>query len=280
MKKKRNRGLAIFFFVLTAGLWIFWTNTQIQKSHFQIKSKKLASDFDGFKIAQLSDLHNHDWKGQLIEKIKEEKPDLIVITGDLVDSRNTDIELAISVIQKAKEIAPIYYVSGNHEARLGKDYLLLKEGLKANSVEILDNDSTFIEIGESKIQLVGLKDPDFSNKSTAKDIQANIIQEELDKLLEEDFFTIVLSHRPEHFEEYVDAAADLVLTGHAHGGQVRIPFIGGLIAPNQGLFPDYSEGISEEKETKMIVSRGLGNSIIPVRINNHPELIIIELKSS
>ena len=280
MKKKKKRVIAALLFLFIVSFWIFRTNTQIKKSHFEIKNEKLASEFDGFKIAHLSDLHNQDCKGQLIEKIKEEKPDLIAITGDLVDSRRTDIEIALAFIQKASQIAPIYYVPGNHEARLGEDYLLLKEGLRANNVELLENDSRWIEIGQGKIQLLGLKDPDFSDESGMIDVQASIIQEELAEHIEKETFNIVLSHRPEHFEEYVDASADLVLTGHAHGGQVRLPFIGGLVAPHQGLFPDYSEGLYSDDTTDMIVSRGLGNSIIPLRINNSPELVIIELEKT
>lgn len=97
--------------------------------------------------------------------------------------------------------------------------------------------------------------------------------------MDQDYFSILLSHRPEHFERYVDLEVNLVLTGHAHGGQVRLPFLGGIVAPNQGFFPEYTAGAYQEQNTTMVVSRGLGNSIIPIRINNRPELVIIEFKT-
>ncbi|MDN6195031.1 MAG: metallophosphoesterase [Atopostipes suicloacalis] len=254
--------------------WIIWTNRTISVSHFEINNKKLAADFDDFKIAHLSDLHNKDWEGKLIEKMTSESPDLIAITGDLVDSRNTDVDVALEFIESAIEIAPIYYVTGNHEARLGEEYLTLKEGLESLGVEVITDASRSVEIGSNKIQLTGIQDPDFSDN-----IYITPVQENLDKTFDSETFKVLLSHRPEYFKDYVKSGADLVLTGHAHGGQVRIPFIGGLIAPNQGIFPEYSEGLYHEEGTDMIVSRGLGNSIIPVRINNRPELVIIELQS-
>lgn len=137
----------------------------------------------------------------------------------------------------------------------------------------MDNESLFIEKADSKIQLLGIEDPDFVEGMYEKAIP-EIISEELNS----DNYSILLSHRPEYFDQYVQMGTDLVLAGHAHGGQVRIPFIGGLIALNQGLFPNYTAGLYHEKNTDMIVSRGLGNSIVPVRINNTPELMIVELK--
>lgn len=209
----------------------------------------------------------------MIEKIKIEKPDLIAITGDLVDSSKTDFDIALQFIEEANKIAPIYYVTGNHEAWL-EDYSILKEKLEDASVNMMDDKSLFIEKGNNKIQVLGIQDPDFDLGTGSGNIHTKISE-----LLNEDHFTIVLSHRPEHFDEYVNSGADLVLTGHAHGGQVRIPFLGGLVAPNQGFFPEYTEGQYTDKKTRMVVSRGLGNSIIPIRINNRPELVIIELKA-
>lgn len=257
--------------------WIIWTNVNITSSYFQIENEKIPPEFDGFKIVHVSDLHNHPWKETLINKIKTEEPDLIAITGDLVDSSRTDFDIAVDFIKEAGKIAPIYYVTGNHEASL-KDYSVLKERLEKNAVNMMDNTSLFIERGANKIKILGVQDPDFVEPEGRKIIQGEIVYNKINELLNKNYFNIILTHRPEHFKQYVSLEADLVLAGHAHGGQVRIPFIGGLIAPHQGIFPKYTEGLYTDENTSMIVSRGLGNSIIPIRINNSPELVIIKLK--
>ncbi|MEA4849164.1 MAG: hypothetical protein VB106_18170 [Clostridiaceae bacterium] len=142
---------------------------------------------------------------------------------------------------------------------------------------ILRNESTAIEYGGNFIRLLGLDDPDFITKGNATE-HASMLNITLKSILSKDNeYTILLSHRPELFDLYAANGIDLVLSGHAHGGQVRLPFVGGLVAPNQGLFPKYYEGVYENGQMKMVVSRGLGNSIAPVRINNRPELVVITL---
>ncbi len=272
MRKKHFASLAFLFIG-----WVGWTNITITTTNIEIENEKIPTEFDQFKIAHISDLHNHQWGKKLIETIMNEEPDLIAITGDLVDSRKTDFDVALQFIEDASKIAPIYYVTGNHEARI-EDYSLLKERLEKAGVNMMDDQSLLIEKGNSAIQLGGIQDPDFVERMTGGGIQGEIVRTKLDEILDENYFNLVLSHRPEHFEQYVNIGADLVLTGHAHGGQIRIPFLGGLVAPNQGLLPDYTSGVYEEGNTAMIVSRGLGNSIIPVRVNNRPELVVIRLK--
>lgn len=272
MRKKLYIIAALIFIV-----WVVWTNFNITTTNIEIENTKIPSEFDGFKIAHISDLHNQQWGEKLIEKIEIEKPDIIAITGDLVDSRNTDFDIALEFIQEAKKIAPIYYVTGNHEARL-ENYNILKERLEKAGVNMMDDESLVIENGKSKIQILGIQDPDFVERMDIGDIQEDIVRTKASEMINKDYFNLVLIHRPEHFQQYVEVGSDLILTGHAHGGQVRIPFLGGLVAPNQGFFPEYSEGLYSEKDTDMVVSRGLGNSIIPVRVNNMPELVIVELK--
>ena len=274
MRKKLYIIAALIFIV-----WLAWTNFNITTTNIQIENTKIPSEFNGFKIAHVSDLHNHQCGEKLIEKIEIEKPDIIAITGDLVDSRNTDFGIALEFIQEAKKIAPIYYVTGNHEARLG-DYNVLKERLEKAGVNMMDDQSLLIGNGKSKIQILGIQDPDFVERMDIEYIQEDIVRTKASEMINKDYFNLVLIHRPEYFQQYVEVGSDLVLTGHAHGGQVRIPFLGGVVAPNQGFFPEYSEGLYSEKDTDMVVSRGLGNSIIPVRVNNMPELVIVELKSN
>lgn len=273
MKKKLLIGIVLIFIV-----WVGWTNMNITTTRVKITNEKIPAEFDDFKITHISDLHNHQWGEKLIEKIKNEKPELIAVTGDLVDSRKPDFEIALEFIEDASKIAPIYYVTGNHEARLA-NYDLLKERLEKAGVNMMDNQSLLIEKGNNEIKILGIQDPDFVEPSSKGNIQSEIVGVKASEIVNHNFFNILLSHRPEHFEQYVHVRAGLVLTGHAHGGQIRIPFIGGLIAPHQGLLPKYTAGVHQEQNTAMVVSRGLGNSIIPIRINNMPELVVIQLKA-
>lgn len=256
--------------------WVCYTNLNISKTEINIKNEKIPMDFSGFKIVQVSDLHNHNWGDKLTSKIENETPDIIVITGDLVDSSHTNIDVAIDFVKAANKIAPVYYVTGNHEAWL-EDYDELENRLVDAGVHIMDDKSELIEKGDSKINIVGIQDPDFVERDTFDGIQESIVMKKLEPLLNDNFYNIVLCHRPELFNAYTEMKVDLAITGHAHGGQFRIPFIGGVIAPNQGFFPKYTEGVYHQDSTDMVVSRGLGNSILPVRINNMPELVVITL---
>lgn len=264
-------------------LWLYWGNYAIEITKFNVESQKIPDAFNGFTIVQISDLHNAKFgenQNKLLSKINIAKPDLIAVTGDLIDSNRTGLEMAMEFINQAVEIAPVYYVTGNHEAST-EEYTELEEKLKLAGVIILNDQTITLESGSSEIQLIGLADPHFSVKENSLYDGNTEIDAKLKRLLEKNKgYKILLSHRPELMDIYVQNSVDLVLAGHAHGGQFRIPFIGGLIAPNQGLFPQYSEGIYEKEQTRMIVSRGLGNSIIPIRINNRPELVVITLLSA
>ena len=276
MKKKIFKTMLILTIFLV--LWIVWDNIRIQKTNINIKNSKIPKEFDGYKIVQVADLHNHNWKDKLIDLIKEENPDIIAITGDLIDSSRTDVDIAIEFVKKAKQIASIYYVTGNHEA-WSKEYEDLKYRLIAEDTVILDDSRVFISKNGESIMLLGLQDPDFLRMydGFGKDYK---IKYKIENIISDNGkYKILLSHRPEIFDIYVKTKIDLVLTGHAHGGQVRIPFVGGLIAPNQGFFPKYTSGVYLKDQTSMVVSRGLGNSVIPVRINNAPELVIITLNN-
>lgn len=261
-------------------VWTAWGNTALELNTYTINSRGLPDAFDGYRIAQVSDLHNAefgDGNQRLLDMLREAEPDMIAITGDLIDSRKTNIAVALAFAEEAVRIAPCYYVSGNHEARV-PEYRELKAGLEAAGVTVLDDARVEIEISGKSITIIGVNDPSFLADYLTSD--AAVMDRKLSELSSEDAsFTILLSHRPELFDTYAAHDMDLVLTGHAHGGQFRLPLIGGLIAPNQGLFPKYDDGLYSEENTNMIVSRGLGNSIIPFRFNNRPEVVLIELKS-
>ena len=281
MKKKRIIVFAVVVaFLLVLFVWSAWGNTLLELNTYTISSGRLPKAFDGYRIAHISDLHNTEMgkdNKKLLDMLREAKPDIIAITGDLIDSRNTDIEIALKFTGAAMEIAPCYYVTGNHEARVS-EYDELKEGMIELGVAVLEDGCIELEQSGETITLLGVNDPSFQTDYLFGDSKT-VMQSKLQEIInEEETYTILLSHRPELFEVYRESKVDLVLSGHAHGGQFRLPFVGGLVAPNQGLFPKYDAGLYTEDNTNMIVSRGIGNSILPFRFNNRPEVILIELK--
>ena len=270
VRRKRRILLAAALVGLAALLaWLYVTNTAISVTHYAVTSEALPEAFDGFVVAQVSDLHNAEFgegSAQLLDRLRAASPDLIAVTGDLIDARRTDVGAAMAFIRGAVEIAPVYYVAGNHEAR-SDAFESLEAQLIEAGVHVLRNEGESIERGGASLWIAGLDDPAFASGTDPAD------------LIAPNGFTLLLSHRPELFEDYCDAGAHLVLTGHAHGGQVRLPWLGGLYAPNQGILPEYDAGRFESGDTVMIVSRGLGNSAFPIRVNNPPELVVVELRA-
>lgn len=283
MKKKRITAVLLAAAVLAG--FCTWQNNDLTVSRSQVMSGRIPAEFDGYTIVQVSDLHNKEFgRGQrrIMSKLAEQNPDVIVITGDMIDSRNTDVEKALDFAKKAAELAPCYYVPGNHENRIPEAYEQLKAGLRECGVIILENEAVELERDGKVITLMGVLDPIFNVGKT--DEAGNILEDErmvmegqLKNLDSLNRFTILLSHRPEMLDLYAAAGINLVFTGHAHGGQWRLPGLGGLIAPGQGFFPAYTEGAHTAGDTTMYVSRGLGNSLMPIRIFNRPELVVVEL---
>lgn len=263
-------------FIILLILWIIRGNITVETTNISISNKKIPDVFNGFTIAHISDLHNTCFgkeNEKLLCKIKTAEPDIIIITGDLIDSRYTDIEVGIDFAVNALKIAPVYYVNGNHESRLS-EYKELETKLLQAGINVLINKTVEIQRLDDKITISGIEDPAFYSVNNTE----NIINGLLKSIeCESNYFNILLSHRPEAFNAYVENKFDLVFSGHAHGGQFRIPFIGGILAPGQGLFPKYDSGLYSKNDTTMIVSRGLGNSLFPFRVNNTPEIIITKL---
>ena len=282
MKKKRLIILGVVVALMTIILWTAWGNTALELNTYTVSSNELPDAFDGYRIAHISDLHNaelRDSNEKLLSMLREAEPDIIAITGDLIDSRNTNIEVALAFAEEAMKIAPCYYVTGNHEARVSA-CAELKVGLEAAGVVVLENGRTEIVLSGETITILGVDDPSFNTDYLFGD-SASVVSNTLAEIsTEDDGFSVLLSHRPELFDTYVACGVDRALSGHAHGGQFRLPFVGGLVAPNQGLFPKYDSGLYTEGNTNMIVSRGIGNSILPFRFNNRPEVILIELKAT
>ena len=249
--------------------WMIW---------YTVASSRLPAAFDHYRMVVVSDFHNAEYgdhNRQLIRQIAAEQPDSIVFTGDLLDSRHPNLAIVEDLIRELTAVAPCYYVTGNHEARLVDQFPALEQMLLAHSVVVLHDEAVPLTRNGETIQLVGLDDPDFTDRNAS--IQQSMLETKLRNLNLAADYRILLSHRPEYFDAYVAAEMDLVLSGHAHGGQFRLPLVGGLVAPNQGFFPKYDAGVYTEQGTTMIVSRGVGNSILPVRFNNRPELVSVEL---
>lgn len=282
-RKKRVILISITLMLIAAIIFIIWGNTTVGTTYFDISSGLIPAAFDGFKIAQISDLHNADFgsgNSPILDILRKEQPDIIAFTGDFADSNHTDIDIAAAFAKEATAIAPCYYVTGNHEARLKERYYELEKMLISCGVTVLHNESRLITMGGDSILLAGIDDPDFaSSESGIFDLAEGIAAAKIDGLQLGEGYSILLSHRPELFELYTKKGICLTLSGHAHGGQFRLPFIGGLVAPNQGFFPKYDSGLYQKEESAMVVSRGLGNSIIPIRFNNRPEIVIVSLRS-
>ena len=255
-------------------------NKKLKVRKTTLKFDKLPQAFDNFKIAQVSDIHC-DKVGHsdlsFINKIKNFNPDMIVITGDILDSYNNNMDIAYNILSQLAIVAPCYFVSGNHELRLPEEYEQLINRMKKLNITHLHNSKLFITKNNESINLVGVEDYNFFKNEDNLNHRANFIKT-LEELYSPNHFNILLSHRPEKFPIYADIKYDLIFSGHAHGGQWRIPFIGGIFSPSQGFFPKYTNGNYVLKNSTLIVSQGLGNSSFPIRINNRIELVLAILK--
>lgn len=273
MRKK----LGIFLLLLI--VYIYWGTHALEVNHVNIANERIPAVFNGYKIVQLSDLHNKDFGPDLIRKVAEQRPNLIAVTGDLIDSNSQDYATALTAMEGLLEIAPVYYVTGNHEASNFKLSDELDVELDSLGVKLMDNRLENLEKDGATIQIVGLEDPNFINSALSFEDKYARLQRVLNKMATDEFYQILLSHRPEAMDSYTAEAIDLVLSGHAHGGQIRLPIIGAVFAPGQGFFPKYSNGLYSQSETTMLVNRGLGNSGIPFRFMNRPEIVVVTLEN-
>ncbi|WP_437829792.1 metallophosphoesterase [Niallia taxi] len=274
MKKKILFIITLLLFC--AVFFSYFQNNWLSISRFTITSHEITGD--GLKIIQLSDLHSKEFgenQHRLVTKVQALSPDIIAFTGDIIDKDKYDEKTVLSLLKQLKEIAPTYYVTGNHEYWSGK-YDQLEKIIKPTGVTILHNQREKLQLNGTTFLLAGIADPAISNEASAVTVETELAKT-LEGVNDQDF-VVLLSHRPELFSIYAEHNIDLVLSGHAHGGQVRLPFVGGLVAPDQGFLPMYTAGKYEQDDTAMIVNRGLGNSIIPQRVFNTPEIVEITIK--
>lgn len=273
--------LLIILLIIIIGIVTYRGNTTVGTSFYEVSSDRLPASFEGYKIVQLSDLHdakfgeNHQ---DVVNEVKSIGPDAIFITGDFVDRNRYKLEQSLILLEELQHVAPIYYVTGNHEISTN-DVARIKEGLQQFGVRILSDEVEIITSDKNEsIAIGGVEDPLSSTLEDEEAVEVAIISA-FDNL-PTDMFKILLSHRPELFDTYVNNQIDITFSGHAHGGQFRIPGVGGLLSPGQGVFPKLTSGIHEKDGSRLVVSRGLGNSIMPVRLFNQPEIVVVTLKKS
>ena len=246
-------------------------------TRYELSLPEGLEGLDGLKIAQISDVHSADIQGELQTALREAAPDLIVVTGDLVNREDRDLSRALSLAAMAAQVAPAYYAPGNHEAD-NPCYPELREGLEEAGITVLENESVQLWYRGARVNIIGLLDLAFhpQGRTAAREELPGLIQD----LSVHGALNVVLSHRPSLMEEYADSGADLVFSGHAHGGQVRMPLIGPLFAPDEGALPDYTAGTYLAGETWVVISRGLGNGTPFPRLWNAPELVVVTMRAS
>ena len=246
-------------------------------THYEILLPEGLEGLDGLRIAQISDVHSADIQKELQAALREEPPDLIVFTGDLVSREDRDLSRALSLAAMAAQIAPAYYAPGNHEAD-SPCYPELREGLEKAGVTVLENENAQLQRNGAQVNIIGLLDLAFhpQGRERAREELPGLIQD----LTLPGALNVALSHRPSLLEEYAAGGADLVFSGHAHGGQVRVPVVGPLFSTDEGIFPDHTAGVYPAGETWVVVSRGLGNGTPFPRLWNAPELVAVTLRAS
>ncbi len=274
-KRKKKRGRGVIVLLITAALLAFFVHdsaVNIEVTNYTVLSGRLPAAFDGFKIVQISDFHGAAFAEELAEKVRAQRPDIIAITGDIItgEEQLPNVEALLEAIEG---IAPLYFVSGNHDFASGQLEALCAY-FDRFGVTYLKNEYVTLERGGERIVLAGVEDPNSWEGMAAPDEVAETLRGELSNE-----YTVLLGHRNYWAEEYPDLPVDLILCGHAHGGLIRLPGIGGLIGTDRTLFPDYDGGIYDCGGYKLVVSRGLGNSVSVPRLFNRPELVCITIKA-
>ncbi|WP_208590138.1 metallophosphoesterase [Gracilibacillus suaedae] len=257
--------------VLSGGAKIYHDTNLFKVENLEITTSKLDRD-QSFTVLQLTDLHNKqfgDNNAKLLNKIEQLDADVIVITGDLIDRKTDDLQFSLEFADKLTMINPdIYFVTGNHEWEnpLKESFI---QGLNDKGIRIIDNQNSVIKLEEISFQLVGVGDPSTNHDDMELAMSG----------LNEDDMTILLSHAPDLSRAKYPEPVDVILSGHTHGGQIRIPLIGGVVAPDQGFFPKYDQGLFNINEHQQLyIDSGLGTSVMDVRMFNQSQMTLIKVK--
>lgn len=254
-------------------VFLNWSNDSLIVTSDVYIDNNLPDSFDGYKILQISDFNNKkDLSKKLIAETKKINPDIIVVTGDYVNSdRCTEFNIDYSYLEEISKLYPVYFVTGEQEQDI-LFYNKMKTKLETMNVNILENELVELSKGTDNIYLMGVDDSSFFFENVA-------MVNEIIKENKKEGFTILLSHRPELIDVYTENNINLVLSGHALGGQIRFPFVEAFYSSNQGFYPDYTNGFYKQENTTLYVSRGIGNTFIPIRLFNRPEINVITLKN-
>ena len=283
MKKKIIIIVFLIIFVLML-IELYIDANCIQTTHFEVASEKIPASFDGYKILQLSDLHSKEFgkdNKNLLKKIDEADPDIIVLTGDFVTANESDFTVFFNLVDKISPKYEVYYITGNHEQAMKGAFKKEIFGYLSNKgVKFLSNKSVSLTKNSETIDLYGL----CYESAYYSDRRSNVYTEEMmtKSLGEADLtkFNLLLTHSPTNFEIYKSWGADLILSGHVHGGMIRVPFVGAVFSPDEGFMPKYSAGKYRLEDSILIVSRGLGRGSRGFRLFNRPNLVEITLKST
>jgi hypothetical protein len=274
--RRRIAGTALI--VLALAGFVIWDNNALEVTRAEFSSVRLPAGFDGLVVVQLSDLHGKEFgegNKRLLDEVAAQSPDLIALTGDLVDEYTKQpLQYAAAIGAALSALAPTYYVTGNHEwvLRQAED---ICAALERVGVTCLRNQTVSIERGGERILLSGVDDPNaYADQKTPEDVTRELLE-----AYGENDFRLLLAHRNNHFAtEYYRLGYDLTLAGHGHGGLVRLPFTDGLVDPHQGLFPSYTAGFYTVEGAELFVSRGLGNIFPSARLFNRPEVVALTLR--
>ena len=284
--------IIVFFVLLLLALFLNWSNKSLTVTKYVFQSPQVHDSFDGFRIVQVSDLQSEYFgsdQEELIDAVRQSEPDIIVFTGDLVDRTHTDYEASLKAMEGLAKIAPVYYVNGNHELALPEEKIAqMYSAMEEMGIKLLMGCRSSVERNGEKIYIAGLAEEAVlqskeSGQAEGQEFEKTVIDEEIEKLtgaVDEEDLVILLVHEPQLIEAYAGEKIDLVFAGHAHGGQIRLPFTEGLFAPGQGVLPKLTSGLHYCGQTGMIISRGLGNSVFPFRVFNRPEIVVTQLKKA
>lgn len=264
---------------------IKYDTSHIEITNYQLKTNKIKKNI---KICLLSDLHGGEFeKNGLLKAVRKTKPDIVIMAGDMANAKFKFSDgNAIKLIRELSKDFPIYYGIGNHEARLlwsperfNASYEQLLATIRESGAVVLDNNTTYID--EYGINITGLSlNEDYYRKIIMKHTDENSLKEFINDIEDNNIYEILIAHNPEYFRDYENRKSDLVVSGHLHGGIMRLPFKFGAISPRFMIFPRYAGGMYKSGNTSMIVSRGLGQHTIPIRIFNTAELVVINIKNS
>lgn len=274
MRRRKTAVLLVLTALLAAG-FLLWGNCSLQTTETALVSPALPPAFDGLRIVELADLHGRVFgrgSRRLLAAVRRAEPDLICIDGDLFDE-HTDLAMLPPLLRGLCAIAPVYYVTGNHEWRVPGLRGILAQ-MRACGVTVLQDDWRVLRRGEDALIVAGTDDPcGPSERKTPAELIADIRAE-----AGETAFLLLLAHRNDQLPQWSALGVQAVLAGHCHGGVVRLPFVGGLFGTDRRLFPAWDAGLYRQGETALYVSRGLGYTNVHFRLFNRPEVAVIVLR--